>query len=148
MQRITRRRALQLTGAAALGPLAAGRAPAYAQGTTLHWLKFVDFVPVSDQLLRGKIKDECQKALGISLNIETINGDGVHARITSAIQSKSGPDIMMAASNWAQLYAESLVDVSDLADEVGKTQGGYFATARAIAFDGKKWVAMPFTILG
>jgi multiple sugar transport system substrate-binding protein len=55
---------------------------------------------------------------------------------------------MMAASNWAQLYAENLVDVSDLADEVGKTQGGYFQTARDIAYDGKRWIAMPFTILG
>ena len=55
---------------------------------------------------------------------------------------------MMAVSNWAQLYADSLVDVSDIADEVGKAQGGYFQTARDIANDGKRWIAMPFTILG
>ena len=135
---------LQLSGAGTLaaggglaGILASGRAPAFAQGTALHWLKFVDFVPVSDQLLKGKLKDECQKALGISLTIETINGDGVQARITSAIQAKTGPDIMMAVSNWAQLYADSLVDVSDIAEEVGKAQGGYYNTARAVANDGK-----------
>ena len=156
MQRIKRRRLLKLSATSALaagtgglaGILASGRAPAFAQGTTLHWLKFVDFVPVSDQLLKGKIKDACQKALGITLNIETINGDGIQARISSAIQSKSGPDIMMAASNWGQLYAESLVDVSGIAEEVGKAQGGYFPTAHDIAFDGKRWIAMPFTILG
>ena len=91
---------------------------------------------------------QCQKALGINLNIETINGDGIQARISSAIQSKAGPDIMMAASNWAQLYAESLVDVSDIAEEVGKAQGGFFQTSRDIAYDGKRWIAMPFTILG
>jgi multiple sugar transport system substrate-binding protein len=155
MPRINRRRMLRLSGASTLaasgglaGILASGQAPAFAQGTALHWLKFVDFVPVSDQLLKGKLKDECQKALGISLTIETINGDGVQARITSAIQSKTGPDIMMAVSNWAQLYAETLVDVSDIAEEVGRAQGGYFDTARAVANDGKKWIAMPFTILG
>ena len=156
MPRIDRRRLLKLSSAGALttatgglaGILASGRAPAFAQGTSLHWLKFVDFVPVSDQLLKGRIKDECQKALGINLTIETINGDGIQARISSAIQSKAGPDIMMAASNWAQLYAESLVDVSDLADEVGKTQGGFFQTSHDIAYDGKRWIAMPFTILG
>ncbi|MDB5401749.1 MAG: sugar transporter substrate-binding protein, partial [Rhodopila sp.] len=155
MQRIHRRRLLELSGTSTLvagggmaGILASRRAPAFAQGTALHWLKFVDFVPVSDQLLKGKLKDECQKALGISLTVETINGDGVQARITSAIQAKTGPDIMMAVSNWAQLYAESLVDVSDIAEEVGKAQGGYFSTARAVANDGKKWIAMPYTILG
>ena len=99
MQRIGRRRLLNLSGAGALaagtgglaGILASGRAPAFAQGTTLQWLKFVDFVPVSDQLLKGKIKDECKKALGIDLSVETINGDGVQARISAAIQSKDRP---------------------------------------------------------
>jgi multiple sugar transport system substrate-binding protein len=155
MRRINRRGLLKLSGAGSLaaggglaGILATRRAPAYAQGTALHWLKFVDFVPVSDQLLKGRIKEECQKALGISLTVETINGDGVQARITSAIQAKTGPDIMMAVSNWAQLYAESLVDVSDIAEEAGKALGGYFETAHAVANDGKKWIAMPYTILG
>src|SRR5580698_3162570 len=107
MPRMKRRKLLQLSGGGLAGILASGKAPAFAQGTALHWLKFVDFVPVSDQLLKGKLKEECQKALGISLTVETINGDGVQARITSAIQSKTGPDIMMAVNNWAQLYADS-----------------------------------------
>src|SRR6201997_2676536 len=156
MQTASRRRLLQLSGASALtaasgglaGILASGRAPAYAQGTTLHWLKFVDFVPVSDQLLRGKITDECQKALGIKLSIETINGDGVQARITAAIQAGTGPDILMAVNNWPQLYAGSVVDVSDVAEEIGKAQGGYYPTAHDVAHDGKKWIAVPYTILG
>ncbi len=156
MRTIGRRRFLRLSGAGAVAAgsgglatiLASGRAPAYAQGTTLHWLKFVDFVPVSDQLLRGKITDQCKKALGIDLRIETINGDGVQARISSAIQSKTGPDIMMAVNNWSQLYADSVVDVSDVAEEIGKAQGGYYETAHAVANDGKKWIAVPYTILG
>jgi multiple sugar transport system substrate-binding protein len=149
MPRINRRGMLKLSGAGGLaGILASRRPPAYAQGTALHWLKFVDFVPVSDQLLKGRLKDECQKALGISLTVETINGDGVQARITSAIQAKTGPDIMMAVNNWAQLYADSVADVSDIAEEAGNAQGGYYETARAVANDGKKWIAMPFTILG
>lgn len=148
MPRIKRRKLLQMSGGGLAGILASRRAPAYTQGTALHWLKFVDFVPVSDELLKGKLKDECQKALGISLTVETINGDGVQARISSAIQAKTGPDIMMAVNNWAQLYADSVVDVSDIAEPVGKTQGGYFETSRDVANDGKKWIAMPFTILG
>jgi multiple sugar transport system substrate-binding protein len=156
MARIHRRRLLQLFGAGMVAAgtggiaaiLASGRAPAFAQGTALHWLKFVDFVPVSDQLLRGKIADECQKALGIKLQVETINGDGVQARISSAIQAKTGPDIMMAVNNWSQLYADSAVDVSDIAEEIGKAQGGFYETAHAVANDGTKWIAVPYTILG
>src|SRR5690349_21848761 len=156
MARIDRRRLLQLSSAGAIAAQTGGiaaifessKAPAYAQGTTLHWLKFVDFVPVSDQLLKGKINEECQKALGIKLEIETINGDGVQARITAAIQAASGPDILMAVNNWPQLYAGSVVDVSDIAEQIGKAQGGYYDTAQAVANDGTKWIAVPYTILG
>ena len=155
MERINRRRLLKLSGAGALAVrtggiaaiLASARAPAFAQGTPLHWLKFVDFVPPSDQLLKGKIAAECAKALGIKLNIETIDGNGVQARITSAIQSGTGADIMMAISNWAQLYGDSVADVSDIAEEIGKAQDGYYETARACANDGTKWIGVPWTII-
>ena len=155
MERINRRRLLRLSGVGALtvhtgriaAILASARAPAFAQRTTLHWLKFVDFVPPSDQLLKGKIAAECAKALGIKLNIETIDGNGVQARITSAIQSGTGADIMMAISNWAQLYGDSVADVSDIAEEIGKAQDGYYETARACANDGTKWIGVPWTII-
>ena len=55
----------------------------------------------------------------------------MQARISSAIQAKTGPDILMAVNNWAQLYAASLTDVSDVAEEIGKAQGGYYETAHA-----------------
>lgn len=156
MTRIDRRRVLQLSGAgmaaAASGGLAAilasGRAPAFAQGTTLHWVKGSDYVPISDQLLRGKINEECQKALGIKLNVEGVDGLTIQARVTSAVQSGAGPDIIQAINNWAQLYAESVVDVSDIAEELGKAQGGFYETSKAIAYDGKKWLAVPWTIVG
>ena len=73
MTRINRRRFGQLSGAGALaagtgglaGILASGRAPAYGQTTTVHWLRWADFVPASDVLLKGKITEQCQKDLGI-----------------------------------------------------------------------------------
>ena len=52
MARITRRKVLNLTGAGVVAAqtgglaaiLATGRAPAYAQGTNVHWLRWADFV--------------------------------------------------------------------------------------------------------
>src|SRR5712691_2845955 len=116
MTAIARRRILQLSGAglasAGTGGLAAilasGRAPAYAQGTTLHWLRWNDFVPASDQLLKSKIAPQCEKDLGIKLNIEGIGANDLQARVTSAIQSGTGPDMILAPSNWPQLYADSV----------------------------------------
>src|SRR6516165_4051650 len=132
MARITRRTILKLSGtvAARTGGLAAilatGRAPALAQAKTVHWLRWADFVPASDQLLKGQITEECQKATSIKLEVETINANDIQARITSSIQSGAGPDIFMTLNNWPQLYAQSCADVGDIADELGKAQGGFY----------------------
>jgi len=156
MSRIDRRRFVQLSGAGALTAgtgglaaiLASGRAPAYAQGTTVHWVRWSDFVPASDQLLKGKITQECQKALGMKLNLETINANDIQARVTSAIQSGTGPDIVMALGNWPQLYADSLADAGDVAEEIGKAQGGYYDISKQVATVGNKWVGVPWCIGG
>ena len=130
--RIDRRKFLQSTGGLA-GILASGRAPAFAQGTTLHWLRLGDFVPASDTLLRRELLPEAEKALGLKITLETINGNDLQARITSAIQSGTGADLIHAMHNWPQLYAESLVDVSDVAEEVAKEQGGFYDIFPAVA---------------
>jgi multiple sugar transport system substrate-binding protein len=153
---IDRRRALALSGGAVaaagtggLGAiLAAGQAPAYAQGTTIHWLRWNDFVPASDQLLRREIAQECQRALGVRLNVETINGNDIQARITSAIQSGSGPDVINALNNWPQLYAQSVADVSDMVEEIAATQGGFYDVFKDVAHDGRRWLGAPWSIVG
>jgi multiple sugar transport system substrate-binding protein len=102
MARITRRRLLKLSASGAVAVqtgglaavLATGRTPAFARAT-IHWLRWADFVPASDVLLKGQIIQECQRATGITLKVETINANDLQARITSAIQSGTGPDIIM-----------------------------------------------------
>jgi multiple sugar transport system substrate-binding protein len=147
--RVSRRGLLKLSGAGGLAAiLASGRAPAYAQASTVHWLRASNFVPATDVLLKGEITKECQKALGIALKVELINANDVQARITSAIQSSSGADIVTVVNNWAHLYAEALLEVDDVAEELGNSQGGFYQTSRLAAHDGKRWLAVPFNITG
>ena len=68
------RRTLLTASAGMAGILATGRAPAFAQGTTLHWVRGSDYVPLSDQTMRTKINEQAQKDLGIKINLETVDG--------------------------------------------------------------------------
>jgi multiple sugar transport system substrate-binding protein len=155
MARIHRRKFLKLSAAGAAGAttgglagvLATGRAPAYAQGTTVHWLRWNDFIPTSDKVLREKIIPQAAKDLGITLNIEMINGNDIQARTTAAIQSGTGPDVICALNNWPQLYAASVTDVSDIADKIGKDQGGFYDESVAVANNGK-WLGVPWCLVG
>ena len=156
MVQIYRRRLLQLSGAGAVAAkiggmasiLATSRAPAYAQAATVHWLRWNDFIPASDALLKKEIAQEAEKALGVKLNVETINGNDLQARTTSAIQSGSGPDIICGLNNWPQLYAESVADVDDVVEEIGKAQGGFYEESRVVANNGQKWLGVPWSLVG
>src|SRR5882672_10552829 len=127
MTKINRRRFVQLSGGGAVAAgtgglaaiLASGRAPAFAQEKTVHWLRWADFVPASDVLLKGAITQQCQKDLGIKLTVETI-------------KAGSGPDIFMVLNNWPQLYGQSCADVGDVADELGKAQGGHYDICKVV----------------
>src|SRR3982074_1064474 len=151
MTKVTRRNVLKggtmLAGGMA-GILATGRPPAFAQGTSVHWLRWNDFVPASDQLLRKELLPAAEKALGIKVNLETVNGNDLQPRITSGIQSGSGPDIIMLFNNHPQIYSESVVDMSDLAESVNKAEGGYYDLCKSNTADGQKGIAMPWAIVG
>jgi multiple sugar transport system substrate-binding protein len=150
---VDRRTFLKTAGAAAAvaggieGILAARRAPAFAQGTKLHWVRWVDFIPESDVELKRQMP-EASKALGAEVVLETINANDLQARITAAIQSGSGPDIFMFQYNWAQLYANACADVSDVAGPIGKAEGGFYEIYPPSCEVGGKWLAAPHSIVG
>jgi multiple sugar transport system substrate-binding protein len=156
MARVTRRTFLKASGGGAVaataggmaGILATGRAPAYAQQTTVHWLRWNDFIPASDQALRQAILPEAEKALGMKINFETVNGNDLQPRITAAIQSGAGPDVVMLFNNHPHLYKASLADISDVAEAIGKAQGGYYPVSKGNCSDGSRWLSMPWAIVG
>jgi multiple sugar transport system substrate-binding protein len=69
MARTSRRKLLKLSGTAAVAAKTGGiaailtlkRASAYAQATTLHRLRWNDFVPACDALLQKVIIPECPR---------------------------------------------------------------------------------------
>jgi len=130
------------------GILAARRPPAFAQGTTLHIVRWNDFIPEADKWLKEQATPAASKALGAEVRIEHINANDLQPRITAAIQSGSGADIFMLNYNWPQLYQSALVDVSDVANAVAKDQGGFYGVFKPSFEVGGKWLGVPHSIVG
>src|SRR5947199_977981 len=145
---LDRRTFIKTTGVAAAvaggieGIVAARRAPAFAQGTKLHWVRWVDFIPESDVELKRQMP-EASKALGAEVTLETINANDLQPRITAAIQSGSGADIFNFQYNWPHLYQNGVADVSDVVNDVAKAEGGlYDVWAPSCQVNGK-WLSVP-----
>jgi multiple sugar transport system substrate-binding protein len=136
-----------LTASGLDGILASRRAPAFGQTTRIHLLHWPDFIPEGDVELRRQIA-EYNKQMKTDVFMENINGNDLQPRITAAIQTGAGPDIIFMLHNWPHLYASSLADVSDLCEWKAKDQGGYYDQSEAAARDGSRWLALPYGIVG
>jgi multiple sugar transport system substrate-binding protein len=136
-------------GGAALGGipgiLQAGQAPAYPKDTRLHCLTQISSVVASDKVLIEQAA-EFGKQMGVEVLLERIGQNDVPTRVTSAITMGSGPDLILILNNFPHLFADSLVDVGDVADALGRSQGGYYDVAKANAFSGGRWVAVPHCV--
>ena len=151
---VDRRQFLKVSGAAAAvavtgieGIVAARQAPAYAQGTKLHWVRWVDFIPESDVELKRQMP-EAEKALSCQIQFETINANDLQPRITAAVQSGAGADIFNFQYNWPHLYQNAVVDVSDVASAVAKAEGGFYDVWAPSCQVNGKWLSMPHSIVG
>jgi multiple sugar transport system substrate-binding protein len=128
------------------GILAAGRAPAFAQGTRLNIVRWVDFIPACDVELKRQAV-EAGKDLGAEVVFEFINANDIQARVTAAMQSGAGPDIIQMLHNWSHLYANGLVDVSDLVAWQVKEQGALYPLSDANTKVAGKYLALPHGIV-
>jgi multiple sugar transport system substrate-binding protein len=142
---IDRRRFLARGSAGLAGILASRRAPALAQTIRLHLLHRVDFIPQGEAELKRQLADYGRQ-MKMEVVLETINENDLQTRITSAIQSGAGPDIVQMLHNWPHLYAGGLVDMTDLCEWKQRDQGKFYPQSEAATRDGSRWLGLPHCI--
>src|SRR5512141_1608705 len=122
-------------------------APAVLKGTTLNMLQWSHFVPEGDKYFDARAAEWGQKN-GVDVKIEHINANDIPARLAASVQAKAGPDIIQYLFNWAWLYPDALVDVSDIADKLGSQLGGWYKDIESYCKPGGGWKAVPFSFYG
>ena len=142
---VTRREFLRLAAITSAGLVLT--APAVAQTTTLSMLQWSHFVPEGDQYFDKWAADWGAKNK-VQVKVEHINANDIPARLAAHVQAKAGPDIIQYLFNWAWLYPDALVDVSDVADQLGKDLGGWYKDIETYCKPGSAWKAIPFSFYG
>lgn len=150
------RRTLLGWGVGIAGAAAAGRALGAPEASA----EAMPFKPEKDAQLRllrwsGFIKaDETQwnantkkftDLTGVPVAVEYITWEDVRPKAALAANTGSGPDIVMGWYDDPHIYPHKLIDVSDLADDLGKRHGGWYDVARSYGYsqDLKRWIAVP-----
>ena len=132
--------------AATAAPAAQASAP-NLKGTSLTVLQWASFIPEADPFFKKQIEDGFMKDTGAQVTIEFVNADDLQPKINAAVQSGSGPDIIQFQYNWQHIYKDSIVDLTDIAEEVKRNTGDFFPQIEAaIKVDGK-YVAVPHDLV-
>ena len=161
MNDFNRRRFLEgsagVAAAATLGTGAAVWAPAvHAQtltykpekGAKLRVLRWSRFVQGDIDAYMVNVKNFTEKT-GIEVRVDNEGWEDVRPKAAVAANTGAGPDIILSTNDDANLYPEKLLDVTDLAEYLGKKYGGWYPAVEAyLKPDGKKWLGLALGAAG
>ena len=106
------------------------------------------FIKVYDEYMNKTLIPAYAKETGVKVKYDLVSVGGLQTRVTTAAETKSGPDLTGMAFNWPFLYDEKLLDVTDIADVVGRAAGGWYPGGAEACFVGGKFKAVPFGNIG
>src|SRR5262249_17364109 len=138
----TRRDFLTVTaGAVAGAALGVGQAGAVPKAMTV--VRESSFIKPFDDFFANTLAPEYEKLTGIKIIFEAVSVGGMLTRLTTIAETKSGSEIVNIGVNWLWLFDQSLVDLSDVADEIGKKIGFWHDNVFPAVVVNKKWKALP-----
>jgi multiple sugar transport system substrate-binding protein len=155
--RITRRNALK-TGAVLAGASAANLAlfaQAWAQaspwkpeaGASLSLLRWKRFIQSEEDAFM-KLVAAFTKATGVEVKVLNESLDDVQPKASVAANTGQGPDLFWGLYSLPHLFPDKCVDVTDVADYLGKKYGGWVPTAVTYGKSGNRWIDIPVAYNG
>jgi multiple sugar transport system substrate-binding protein len=165
MANIITRRSLMLgasaiAAGAALGGRTAGaqqiqRAEAAAprlpieSGATLRMLRPVRFVQPDEEVFRANCAKFTQET-GVQVRVDFVGWEDITQQTAVTANTGAGPDLIIGFNEAPHIYADKLVELSDVAEYAGKRYGGWLPLAEKY---GKRhgtnnWIGLPFGASG
>ncbi len=145
---------LALAGAGAAGNLAMF-ANAWAQANSwkpeakaslqvMRWKRFIQ----SEEDGFMKLVEAFTKATGVQVKVINESLDDVQPKASVAANTRQGPDLFWGLYSLPHLFPNACLEVTDVADYLGKKYGGWVPSAVTYGKSGNKWIAIPVAYNG
>ncbi len=162
---ITRRDALALgVSAAALAATGASAQPAASaikaadvpapqlpieKGASLRMLRPVRFVQPDEDVFRANAAKFTEKT-GVPVKVDFVGWEDINQQTAVTSNSGAGPDIIIGFSDAPHIYADKLIELTEVADYLGKRYGGWMFLAEKYGrrYKSDAWIGLPFGASG
>lgn len=160
---ITRRGTLML-GASAAAALSLGASEASAQikreeatppklpienGASLRMLRPVRFVQPDEDVFRANCARFTQQT-GVDVRVDFVGWEDITQQTAVTANTGAGPDVIIGFNEIPHVYVDKLVELTDVAEYLGKRYGGWLALAKRYGKKNKSddWIGLPFGASG
>jgi multiple sugar transport system substrate-binding protein len=157
MRKVVRRDVLKALGAAAFaasGGLALWRSAEAApelryapeKGAELKVLRWKRFVQGDEDQWMANIRKFTEQT-GVSVRVESVGPDEIVPKAAMAASVGGGPDVVMGNANSPQLYPDKCVDLTDLANYLGRKYGGWYDVCQRYCTHKGRWISLSMAVV-
>jgi hypothetical protein len=104
----------------------------------LRWKRFVQ----GDEDLWAANTRKFTEHTGVTVQVESVNGEDLRPKGAMAANVGAGPDILIGPSDMPQLYPGQCVDLTEVANYLGKKYGGWYDACRHYGMLGGRWISL------
>jgi multiple sugar transport system substrate-binding protein len=119
------------------------------KGATLRVLRPAKFVEPDEAIFRENTKRFTDQT-GVQVRIDVSGWEDLRPQTAVTANTGAGPDIVVGFTDDPHLYGDKLVDLTDVADYLGKKYGGWYPLAEKYGqrVGTKQWIAIPMGASG
>lgn len=116
--------------------------PNEASPETISILYMQHWAPGADEVIKNKAI-EWGKTKNVEIQFDMIPEKDFEFKVANAVENKSGPDVVLMRTTAPILYQDSLVDITDIANEIIERDGDFYPANKAEAYTGSSYVTLP-----
>src|SRR6478609_7820784 len=115
------------------------------KGASLRMLRPVRFVQADEDVFRANCA-KFAKDTGVEVKVDFVGWEDINQQTAVTSNSGAGPDIIIGFSDAPHIYIDKLVELTDVADYLGKRYGGWLPLAQKYGKKNKSdaWIGLPF----
>jgi multiple sugar transport system substrate-binding protein len=85
-------------------------------------------------------------ATGVQVRVDFVGWEDINQQTAVTANTGAGPDIIIGFNEAPHLYADKVIEVTDVAEYLGKKYGGWGATAQKYGkrHNSNNWIGLPF----
>ena len=110
--------------------------------TTISILYMQHWAPGADEVIKNKAI-EWGKTKNAEIQFDMIPEKDFEFKVANAVENKSGPDVVLMRTTAPILYQDSLVDITDVANEIIERDGDFYQANKAESYTGSAYVTIP-----